>query len=396
MPFAAFPLSGVLTHQQVAAAYGHTVILLLMGGFILSTAVEKCGAHRRIALAMIRTTGLSRRRIVLGFMIASATCSMWISNTATTIMLLPVAVAVVHNDQTLETPLLLGIAYAASIGGMGTPIGTPPNAIFMAVFEQQTRSTVSFIDWMTIGVPIVCVMVPLTWIYLTRRIPQGQVPFEAQASSWSSAEVRVSLVFAITAAAWIFRTTPVGGWTGVFGVPGVGDSTIALAAVVVLFLLPNGKGGQLLDWDTAKAIPWGLLLLFGGGLAISSAFENSGLSTSLGTALSAMTTWPTIALIIVLCVGVTFLTEVTSNTATTSLLMPVLAATALQAQIDPKLLMIPAALSASCAFMLPVATAPNAIVVGSGRVATLRMARVGLALNFVGVAVIASFSSLLL
>jgi sodium-dependent dicarboxylate transporter 2/3/5 len=392
IPFAVFPLTGVLSHGLVAAAYGHTLILLLLGGFLVSMALEKSGAHRRLALGMVRLVGgRGRRRMVLGFMLAAALMSMWISNTATTLMLLPVALAVLEQDKdgTLAPPLLLGIAYSAGIGGLGTPIGTPPNVIFMGVYREVTGIEWSFLDWMRIAVPIVVLMVPAAWWSLTRRLTAGEAFELPDPGPWRPAERRVVVVFALTALAWVFRTEPAGGWSSLVGGDLVSDSTVALAAVIVLFLIPDGSGGALLDWKTANKIPWGLLILFGGGIAIARAFEESGLSKSLGNLLSGIAGSPLIVTLIIVCLVVTFLTEVTSNTATATLLMPVLAAAAAGASLEPALLMVPAALSASCAFMLPVATAPNAIVFGTERVTTARMAREGVVLNFIGVVVIA-------
>ncbi len=405
IPFAAFPLAGVLDHKQVAGAYGHTLILLLLGGFILSTAMASSGAHKRLAIGMIRLVGgAGGRRLVLGFMLATAVCSMWISNTATTLMLLPVALAVLEQDEasgggkTLQLPLLLGIAYAASIGGMGTPVGTPPNVIFMAVYEEATGNKVAFIDWMMIGVPAVILLLPVAWLMVTRNLKSSQTLELPVLGAWRSPEKRVLLVFGLTALAWVTRTAPMGGWSEWLQMPGAGDSTVALVAVVALFLMPDGEGKQMLDWETAARIPWGLLILFGGGLAIAKGFQVSGLSESLGSWLAndlQITTWPVIAMTLTLCLVITFLTEVTSNTATTTLLMPVLAAAGLAAGIDPAVLMIPAALSASCAFMLPVATAPNAIMFGTGMVTTKQMAREGFALNLLGAVLITGVCALL-
>jgi solute carrier family 13 (sodium-dependent dicarboxylate transporter), member 2/3/5 len=398
IPFAAFPLLGVVDHEVIANAYGHTLILLLLGGFMLSAAVEKSGVHRRMALGMVRACGGGGRRLVLGFMLASWACSMWISNTATTLMLLPVALAVIDGPaaRTLAVPLLLGIAYAASIGGLATPIGTPPNVIFMAIYQETTGDAVSFLEWMQIGVPAAAVLLPLAWWWITRNLGGTVAPAIPAPGAWRAAERRVLAVFALTAAAWIFRTEPLGGWSGLLGLDTAADSTVALAAVVVLFLVPDGDGGPLLDWDTARRIPWGLLLLFGGGIAISAAFSASGLSAALGEALAGIASWPTVAMVLVICLAVTFMTEVTSNTATANLLMPVLAAAAAAAALDPRLLMVPATLSASCAFMLPVATAPNAIVSGSEHITTRDMAREGLALNLTGAVAITAVCTLLL
>ena len=408
VPFAALPLGGVLDHKAVATAYGHTLILLLMGGFMLSVAMERSGAHRRLAVGLVRAVGGAdrHRRLVFGFMVATALSSMWISNTATVLMMLPVAIAVLEAEREgrpgprpLERPLLLGMAYAASIGGMGTPVGTPPNVIFMGVYRETTGVELSFLDWMRVGVPVVLVMVPVAWWLLTRRLETTRpIPLPEQ-PPWTAYERRVLAVFAITALLWVTRTAPAGGWTGLLGLKGIGDSTVALAAVVAMFLIPNGEGGPLLDWEGAGGIPWGLLLLFGGGIALARGFEASGLSEALGRFLAedlGIAGWPLVLMVLGIALVVTFLTEVTSNTATTTLLMPVLAAAGMAAAIDPARLMVPAALSASCAFMLPVATAPNAVVFGTGRVTTRQMAREGFLLNLAGAVVITAICVALL
>lgn len=268
IPFAAFPLLGVLDHKQVAGAYGHTLILLLLGGFLVSTALEKSGAHRRLALGMVRLVGAkSGARLVLGFMLATATMSMWISNTAATLMMMPVALALVDGDDpkdSLGKALLLGIAYSASIGGLGTPIGTPPNVIFMGIYKEVTGREVSFAEWMRIGMPAVLVLLPVAWFAVTRGLRQTTGVRLPRVGVWRRAEVRVLMVFGLTALAWVTRTEPWGGWSRLGPGAAVSDSTVALAAAMVLFLVPDGEGGTLLDWPTARKIPWGLLLLFGG------------------------------------------------------------------------------------------------------------------------------------
>ncbi len=391
IPFAAFPMLGVLTHSQVATAYGHTLILLLLGGFILSTAMARSGAHRRLAFLMLQLVGTrGRKQVVLGFMLAAGLLSMWISNTATTLMLLPVALAVLEQDEgdALQVPLLLGLAYGASIGGLGTPVGTPPNVIFMSIYQEQTQTVVGFAQWMKVGVPAVLLLLPVAWLWLTRGLARGNAFTLPMLGAWRPAEKRVLWVFTLTALAWVTRSEPFGGWSGLLGIEGAGDSTVALLAVIAMFLIPDGEDGQLLDWKTANTIPWGLLILFGGGIAIARAFGASGLSEALGEALSGLAGWPVIGMTLALCLVVTFLTEVTSNTATTTLLMPILAAAGIGAAINPALFMVPAALSASCAFMLPVATAPNAIVFGTDKVTVKRMAREGFGLNLAGAALI--------
>lgn len=386
-------MAGILTSKQVAASYGHPLILLLLGGFILSTALEKNGAHRRIALSMVRAFGgSSSRRLVFGFMTASAVLSMWISNTATTLMLLPVALAVIEDatDPELTVPLLLGIAYGASVGGLGTPIGTPPNIVFMGVYTETFGREIGFAQWMAWGVPVVAVFLPLLGWWLTRNLTfKGQVKLP-EVGAWQAPERRVLTVFAITALAWVTRKEPFGGWSEWLNLPYTNDAIVAFLAVVVMFLVPSGKrdGTALLDWETANKIPWGMLILFGAGISIAEGFTQSGLSQIIGQGLTGLANLPTLLLIGCICLAVTFLTEATSNTATTTLLMPILAAAAIAAAVDPRLLMIPAAMSASCAFMLPVATAPNVIVYSTGRFNVQTMVREGLALNLIGVVII--------
>jgi sodium-dependent dicarboxylate transporter 2/3/5 len=399
IPLATLPIIGVLTPAQVGESYGSPLVLLLMGGFILSTAMEKSGAHRRVALGMVNLFGgNSSRRLVFGFMAAAAVLSMWISNTATTLMLLPVALAVIErsDDDNLAIPLLLGIAYAASVGGIGTPIGTPPNLVFREIYWENTGIEIGFLTWMSWGVPIVLIFVPIIALWLTRRLNhQGHVDMP-NVGAWQTEERRVFIVFAFTALAWITRSQPFGGWKTWLDVPGANDASVALLAVVAMFLIPNGKGSRLLDWETAGRIPWGMLILFGGGIAIAKAFVISGMSAALGNALAGIAGWPILAMMAVICLCITFLTEMTSNTATTTLMMPILAAAAIAAGIAPEALMVPAAMSASCAFMLPVATAPNTIVFSTGWFTTRLMAREGLVLNFVGVIVISVMCYLLM
>lgn len=383
IPFVAFPMAGVLTYQQAAAALGNPVILLLMGAFMLSKALEKSGVHQRLAICLLRLTGTrSARRLVLGFMLTAAVLSMWVSNTATALMLLPIALAIVAplQSQGLATAILLGIAYGASVGGIGSPIGTPPNAIFMSLYQQATGNTISFLDWMKTGLWVVGVAIPLMALWLTRKLsslPALTLPVVAR---WRPAERRVLWVFAAVALAWVFRPY----WTAWLGMPFIGDSSIALAGVILMCLIPDGEGdggGRLLDWTTAQHIPWGLLLVFAGGICLATAFTASGLSQRLGEALGGAGDLPVIVLVLLLCVAVSFLTEVTSNTATATLLMPILASVATAIDIDPVLLMMPAAMSASCAFMMPVATPTNAIVYSSGKLAIADMAREGVVLN---------------
>ncbi|NOQ65048.1 MAG: DASS family sodium-coupled anion symporter [Methyloprofundus sp.] len=385
IPFALFPFAGVLTHKEVSAALGSHVILLLMGGFMLSKSLEKSGVHRRLAIYMVRLVGVNNgRRVVIGFMFAAALLSMWISNTAATLILLPIALAALQDieDDTMAVALTLGIAYSASLGGVGTPIGTPPNIIFISIYQEATGKEIDFLSWMKTAVPIVLIGIPLMAFWLTRKVSVKQRFVLPELGAWRSAEKRVLIVFFLVALAWVTRQL----WSHYLGLQAVGDSTIALLGVVLMFLIPNGEThsdqhNALLDWKTATDIPWGMLLLFAGGIAIAKAFIASGLSEKMGTMLTGLSTLPVFVLILSICLFVTFLTELTSNTATATLLMPILATAGGAAGIDPQLLMMPAAISASCAFMMPVATAPNAIVYSTNKFHIKEMAREGLVLN---------------
>jgi sodium-dependent dicarboxylate transporter 2/3/5 len=391
LPLALLPLAGILTPVQVAQAYGNELILLLAGGFMLAAALKGTGAHRRLALGMVRAVGGgSGRRLVFGFAIATAALSMWISNTATTLMMLPVALAVLagYPDRRLGVPLVLAIAYGASIGGMGTPIGTPPNVFFMQVYAEATGTRLGFVDWMKVGVPAVLVLVPVAAWWLSRTLA-GSPPSPLPAvGPWSSPERRVLAVFGLTALAWVTRTEPFGGWSTWLGLPGANDASIALLAVVLLAVLPGGEGRRLLDWERAERIPWGALVLFGGGIALASAFQQSGLSALIAENLAGIREIPLPLLMLLICLGTSLLTEIVSNTAVAVLMLPILAATATAIGVEPALLMLPAVLASSAAFMLPIATAPNLVAYGTGLVTSARMLREGFAINVVGVAVL--------
>ena len=400
LPIAVFPISGVLTSEQVGASVGSPLIILLLGGFLLSRGMESTGAHHRIALSVVNLVGGHKpRRLVLGFMIAGALLSMWISNTASILMLMPVALAVLascSDRNSLAAPLLLGLAWSCSIGGLGTPIGTPPNLILVQVYEENTAQTISFAQWMSWGMPVVLTLLPLAWWWVTRAVPRELDIKVPAVGPWRSAERRVLIVFVLTAVAWITRAEPFGGWQTWLDLPAANDASVALLAVVALFVVRDDQGEPLIDWARASQIPWGVLLLFGGGICLARAFVASGLSAQVGDALTAVAALPVFAMMLLLALAVTFLTEATSNTATTALLMPVLAAVALAVEIDPLWLMVPAAMSASCAFMLPVATAPNAVVFGSGELPIRRMVREGFALNLIGALLIATVAWVLL
>ena len=385
LPFALFPMFGILSHTEVSSAFGSHVILLLMGAFMLSKSLERAGVHKRLAIMMVNAIGAhSKKRLVLGFMVATAMLSMWISNTATVLIMLPIALAVLSQvqERSLKVALILGIAYSASVGGIGTLIGTPPNVIFAGLYEQQSGQEFSFLTWMMVGIPCVIIAIPMMALWLTRKL-KGPLNVELpELGQWQTEEVRTLAVFGLAVLAWITRNEPFGGWSNLLGIQFAGDSTVALGAVVLMFLVPNGKGERLLDWKTAVNIPWGMLLLFAGGIALAKGFTASGLSVLIGDGLSSFTEFPLVVTILLLCLSVTYLTEITSNTATATLLMPILYIVGINYGVDPAVLMIPAAMAASCAFMLPVATAPNAIAYGTGEIEIRDMVKEGAVLSF--------------
>jgi sodium-dependent dicarboxylate transporter 2/3/5 len=285
-------------------------------------------------------------------------------------------------ERPLKVALILGIAYSASVGGIGTLIGTPPNVIFAALYEQQSGQEFSFLTWMMVGIPCVVIAIPMMAIWLTRKL-KGPLNVELPVlGNRQTEEIRTLAVFGLAVLAWITRNEPFGGWSDMLDIQSAGDSTVALAAVVLMFLVPNGKGERLLDWQSAVNIPWGMLLLFAGGIALAKGFTASGLSVLIGDGLSSFTEFPLVVTILLLCLSVTYLTEITSNTATATLLMPILYIVGINYGVDPAVLMIPAAMAASCAFMLPVATAPNAIAYGTGEIEIKDMVKEGAVLSF--------------
>ncbi|HUG40089.1 MAG TPA: DASS family sodium-coupled anion symporter [Longimicrobiales bacterium] len=403
LPLVLFPLLGIAPIGAAAEPFANPIIFLFLGGFILAGAMQRWALHRRIALGVVHALGTRPHRVVLGFMVATAFLSMWVSNTATAVMMMPIGLSVIalvaprdeHGDPgqlNFGTALMLGIAYAASIGGLATLIGTPPNALLAGYMQATYGVEIGFARWMLVGLPLVVVALPVVWLLLTRvtfpiritEIPGGRAAIRARLDALgavSAPERRVAVVFVATALAWVSRPL----LDDV--IPGLSDAGIAMAAAVTLFLLPaptdGGAGGtgRLMDWESAESLPWGVLLLFGGGLSLAAAVTDTGLADWIGSALSGLDAWPTIALVLVVTAVVIFLTELTSNTATAAALLPVLAPLAVSLGEDPLLLAVPAAIAASCAFMMPVATPPNAIVYGSGYVTIPQMVRAGLGLN---------------
>jgi solute carrier family 13 (sodium-dependent dicarboxylate transporter), member 2/3/5 len=425
LPLVLYPLLKILNAGEVALAYADKNIFLFMGGFFIAMAMQKHNLHKRIALFIIYLLGTSSRKLILGFMIATAFLSMWISNTATAMMMLPIALAVLSHVESLYAEkgiqtdkhnfpfaiaLMLGIAYAASIGGVGTLVGTPPNIIFAGMVKKILPGTgeIGFLQWMSVGIPVVLVFLPVTWLYLVyigappkvNKIPGGKkmIYEELRAMGKMSTGERITLiVFILTALGWIFKSNI---HIGSFTIPGwvsalhmekyIHDSTIAMVGGLVLFILPTNlkKKEFALDWEWAKKIPWGILILFGGGFALASSFETSGLDQWIGSLLGNLNNVSIFLLIICTCLLMTFLTEVTSNTATIAMMLPVLAALAASMNINPFILMVPATFSTSFAFMMPVATPPNAIVFGSEYLKIHQMARIGIVLNLLGVVII--------
>ena len=398
IPLALFPMVGINPASTVAKAYGHDLIWLFFGGFQLAFAVERCGLHRRMALKIVGIFGTRPSRLILGFMLAVGLLSMWLLNTSTTLMMLPVAMAVASaiepdGNGGFGAALMLGLAYAASVGGMGTYLGTAPNGVFRGVAETNGLS-VSFGDWMAFAFPLSLLLILIIWLYLTRiafpirsiRIDENH-PAQALLSEdlgpLSRSEKWVSIIFFCAVAAWISRR-----WvTDALGLPPkmVTDATIAIVVTIVLYVvtwIDNGQRNQLLTWNETAKTPWHILILFGGGFALAQAFSSTELSLWLGKQLSIVTQgWPLFLLILAVVLFMTFLTEVTSNTATATVLLPVILGLATAANIPPLILMLPATMAASCAFMLPVATPPNAIVYGSGLITLPQMARVGFWVN---------------
>ncbi|GHA05224.1 transporter [Arenicella chitinivorans] len=385
VPFSLFPIFGVIDHKTAASGLGSHIILLMMGGFMMAKALERSGAHRRFAVSILRLVGPhSIKRLVAAFMLSGALLSMWISNTATCLMLMPIALACLKqvDNPKLAAPLVIAIAYACSIGGIATLVGTPPNVIFAGVYSEVTGQGYGFLNWMKIGVPIVALLIPIAWLWLTRNL-HGECNVDLPAKAeWSPDERRVVAVFTLVIVLWVFRSQPFGGWTGPFNLSGIGDATVAVLGALLMFGVRSSRGGGLLDWPTARSIPWGILLMFGAGITIAKAFFASGLAEIIGAGMSSVISdLPVFIVILMICAGITFFTEINSNLATTTLVLPILAATATATDMPPALLMIPATISASCAFMLPVATAPNAIAYSTDLVSVKTMMREGLTLN---------------
>ena len=413
LPIVLFPMLGISSIQDTTAPYANKVIFLFLGGFIVAFAMQRWNLHRRIALAVLQRAGGNGRALVGGFMLASALISMWVMNTSTTMMLLPIAVSIISvihktvgslDDKAKEDfqfSLLLGVAYGATIGGIATLVGTAPNAMFAAFMLENYGTSIDFSSWMLVGLPMSALMLPLAWLALTRWVfkvdfitsSEGRATLKAMNDDMGSITVpekRVAFVFILMALAWIFRPL-------LIKVPGLGaldDSLIAIAGAILVFLVPSGRKEDplLLRWKYAEQLPWGVLLLFGGGLTLAGAVSRTGLAEWLGSSLHAVGTMPLVLIVIMAAALIIFLTELTSNIATTATFLPVVGAIAIEAGYDPIVLAVPVTLAASCAFMLPVATPPNAIVFGSGMLTIPRMARAGVVLNLIGIVLVSAIA----
>lgn len=413
LPMVLLPFLKVMTMNEASAPYASPIVFLFMGGFMIAVAMERWQLHRRIALSIVQKTGTNANGIVLGFMLATAALSMWISNTATTVMMLPIALSVVHLLEKVRSPLIhqgmrnfaltmmLGIAYAANIGGTATIIGTPPNVVFAGILSREFDTEVTFARWMIMAFPFALLLLGITyWMLVHLLYPNRLGAFEGaqgiierevnELGPMSIGEKRILAVFVITALLWIFRTN-LEKWLPALG---LSDAGIAMAASVVLFLIPVDwrKGIFLLQWPDTEKLPWGILLLFGGGLSLASALSQTGIVDKIGSAFTGMNEAGFLIIISLTAVSL-FLTEVMSNVALVTIFLPVVGAIALGADIDLLQVAIPVTLAASCAFMLPMSTPPNAIVFASGYITVPQMVRAGFLLNVV-VILLASFVAL--
>ena len=409
LPIIIFEPLGVSSIRDAAAPYANPIIYLFLGGFMLALAIERWDLHRRIALAILDRTGTDGRRLIGGFMLVCAMLSMWMTNTSTTMMLLPIVLSVIgvirenvpglskQQQHDFQIAMLLGLAYAASIGGLATLIGTPPNALLVGFMAENHGIEISFARWMVVGIPVSAVMLPIAWIALTKFLFPVNIPasdavqghlreMRDEIGAMTTPERRVAAVFATVIFCWMLRRP----LTDLLGLSGVSDAGIVMTAALLLFVLPSGDSAQprLMVWEDAGRLPWGVLILFGGGLSLAAAVSDSGLALWLGESLSPLNAWGTTVLLVAAVAMIIFLTELTSNLATTATLLPVIAAIAIQAGVSPIVLTVPITIAASCAFMLPVATPPNAIVFATGRLTIPQMARAGILLNIIGIIIV--------
>lgn len=413
LPIIVFAPLGIATLKDAAAPYANPIIYLYLGGFVMALSLERWNLHRRIAMAILDRTGTEGRRLIGGFMLVCAMLSMWMTNTSTTMMLLPIVLSVVvviidnvpdlseQAGRDFKIAMLLGIAYSASIGGLATLIGTPPNALLVGFMAENYGIEISFARWMIVGVPVTMVMLPIAWLLLTRVLFPVNIPasdavrdhlrtMREDLGKMTTPEKRVAIIFGTVIFSWMLRK-PITGW---LGITGVSDAGIVMTAALLLFLLPSGnrEQPQLMTWQYASRLPWGVLVLFGGGLSLAAVVSNSGLALWLGESLAPLNAWGIAVLVVAAVTMVIFLTELTSNVATAATLLPVMGALAIQAGVPPIVLTVPITIAASCAFMLPVATPPNAIVFSTGMISIPQMVRAGVLLNIIGIIIVTIIS----
>lgn len=409
LPIVVFEPLGISSLRDAAAPYANPIIYLFLGGFLMALALERWNLHRRIALAVLERTGTDGRRLIGGFMLVCALLSMWMTNTSTTMMLLPIVLSVIgvirdnvpdlsrQNRDNFQIAMLLGLAYSASIGGLATLIGTPPNALLIGYLADNYGIEISFARWMAVGLPVSFIMLPIAWLSLTRLMFPVDIPeshavkrhlhdLREDMGPMTVAERRVAVIFGVVVLSWMLRR-PLTEW---LGFSGISDAGIVMTAAVLLFMIPSGNAAQpqLMTWHDASRLPWGVLILFGGGLSLAAAVSDSGLALWMGESLSPLNAFGTAVLVIASVMLVIFLTELTSNLATTATLLPVVGAIAVQAGVPPIVLTVPITIAASCAFMLPVATPPNAIVFATGALSIPQMVKAGVLLNLMGVVIV--------
>jgi len=417
IPLIFFPVFGILKSDEIASSYINSIIFLFLGGFMIALAMERWGLHKRIALKVITLFGGSPHSIVFGFMVSAGFLSMWISNTATAIMMLPIAIAIIsrmenqfgkESTHNFTLTLLLGVAYACTLGGMATLVGTPPNLVFVKTLNIMFPDApeISFGNWMIMALPITLIMIFVMSLILTKVIYKFDRSLKVDSEfikeeylklgKMSFEEKAVSIVFTLTALLWILRTDinfgifNIYGWSNIFSYSNfINDGTVAITMAFILFLIPSkNERTRLLTNEVFAKIPWGIILLFGGGFALAKGFAVTGLSLYIGEQLSGLSSLPHFIMIIIVATTISFLTELTSNTATTQMILPILASVSIAMGMNPMLLMLTATLSASMAFMLPVATPPNTIIFASGRIKIFEMAKSGIALNMIGIIVV--------
>ena len=410
VPLLLFPLLDLFDLKVVAASYAHPLVLLFLGGFIIASAMENSGLHKRIALKILSFSGTSPSKIIAGFMFTTAALSMWVSNTASTIMMLPIATSVIAfftsqnnaNNKDFAIPLLLSIAYAASIGGTATLIGTPTNIMLASILSDTYGYKISFIDWLIIGLPVVAILIPIVWLFLTRIIfkvsskksdalENTLIKMKREIGKSSATEKVVAFIFFLTATLWIFRKT----LNDKFNLT-LNDTSIGILGALLLFIIPYGSNKRACSWETANKIPWGVLFLVGGGIALSRAIKVSGLAEWIGSFSNYLYGLDIYLLIFIAVALIILLTELNSNTATVATFSPILIIFAIGLEVNPLVFVIPTTIAASCAFMLPIATPPNAVVFGSGKVKINNMIKAGLPLNIISIFIVTSVSLIIL